>query len=78
MILRKCAPGKEEQIRVIFEKQPFGELERTQAPLFEETGRSNSRLYGCDHSCDSSVIWSRTRTCRAIASRIPRAAASQV
>ncbi len=28
MILRKCAPGKEEQIRVIFEKQPFGELER--------------------------------------------------
>jgi len=28
LILRKCAPGKEEQIRVIFEKQPFGELER--------------------------------------------------
>jgi len=28
MILRKCAPGKEKQIRVIFEKQPFGELER--------------------------------------------------
>src|ERR1700681_3268601 len=28
LILRKCAPGKEKQIRVIFEKQPFGELER--------------------------------------------------
>jgi transcriptional regulator with XRE-family HTH domain len=28
LILRKCAPGKEEQIRAIFEKQPFGELER--------------------------------------------------
>ena len=28
LILRKCAPGKEDQIRVIFEKQPFGELER--------------------------------------------------
>src|SRR5690349_15479000 len=28
LILRKCAPGKENQIRVIFEKQPFGELER--------------------------------------------------
>ena len=28
MILRKCAPDKEKQIRVIFEKQPFGELER--------------------------------------------------
>jgi hypothetical protein len=28
LILRKCKPGKEKQIRVIFEKQPFGELER--------------------------------------------------
>jgi transcriptional regulator with XRE-family HTH domain len=28
LILRKCAPGKEKQIRMIFEKQPFGELER--------------------------------------------------
>jgi len=28
LILRKCAPGKEKEIRAIFEKQPFGELER--------------------------------------------------
>ncbi len=28
LILRKCTPEKEKQIRVIFEKQPFGELER--------------------------------------------------
>jgi transcriptional regulator with XRE-family HTH domain len=28
LILRKCVPAKEKQIRVIFEKQPFGELER--------------------------------------------------
>jgi transcriptional regulator with XRE-family HTH domain len=28
LILRKCAPDKEKQIRMIFEKQPFGELER--------------------------------------------------
>src|SRR5712664_1605741 len=28
LILRKCSPAKEKQIRVIFEKQPFGELER--------------------------------------------------
>ncbi len=28
LILRKCAPDKAEQIRAIFEKQPFGELER--------------------------------------------------
>ena len=28
LILRKCAPDKEKQIRTIFEKQPFGELER--------------------------------------------------
>jgi transcriptional regulator with XRE-family HTH domain len=28
LILRKCAPNKEKQIRAIFEKQPFSELER--------------------------------------------------
>jgi transcriptional regulator with XRE-family HTH domain len=28
LILGKCAPAKEKQIREIFEKQPFGELER--------------------------------------------------
>lgn len=28
LIVRKCAPGKEKQIRAIFEKQPFGELEQ--------------------------------------------------
>jgi transcriptional regulator with XRE-family HTH domain len=28
LILRKCVPGKEKQVRAIFEKQPFGELER--------------------------------------------------
>jgi transcriptional regulator with XRE-family HTH domain len=28
LILRKCAPDQEEQIRAIFERQPFGEVER--------------------------------------------------
>jgi transcriptional regulator with XRE-family HTH domain len=28
LILRKCAPGKERQVRAIVEKEPFGELER--------------------------------------------------
>jgi transcriptional regulator with XRE-family HTH domain len=28
LILRKCAPDQKKQIRAIFEKQPFGELER--------------------------------------------------
>jgi transcriptional regulator with XRE-family HTH domain len=28
LVLRKCAPGKRQEIRAIFEKQPFGELER--------------------------------------------------
>ena len=28
LILSKCAPDKERQVRAIFEKQPFGELER--------------------------------------------------
>ncbi len=28
LILRKCVPGKEKQVRAIFEKEPFGEFER--------------------------------------------------
>ena len=28
LILRKCRPKKEAQVREIFEQQPFGELER--------------------------------------------------
>jgi hypothetical protein len=28
LILRKCVPDKREQVRAIFERQPFGELER--------------------------------------------------
>ena len=28
LVLRKCAPRKAKQVRAIFEKQPFGELER--------------------------------------------------
>ena len=28
MLLRKCKPHKEKQIRAVFEKQPFGEVER--------------------------------------------------
>ncbi|HMI31364.1 MAG TPA: hypothetical protein VK527_06460 [Candidatus Limnocylindrales bacterium] len=28
LILRKCSPAKEEEIRAIFEKEPFGEFER--------------------------------------------------
>ena len=27
LVLRKCAPGKESEVRAIFEKDPFGELE---------------------------------------------------
>ena len=56
LILRKCAVGKEKQVRAIFEKQPLGELERlvTQKLLDvvkrvakEELGRENwLRLVG--------------------------------
>jgi len=28
VVLRKCSPAEEKQVRVIFERQPFGELER--------------------------------------------------
>jgi len=48
LILRKCAPAKEKQIRAIFEKQPFGELERrvTQKALMwsKELPRTNCQV----------------------------------
>ena len=28
LVLRKCTPGKQQEIRAVFEKHPFGELER--------------------------------------------------
>lgn len=28
LVLRKCKPGRQKEIRAVFEKQPFGELER--------------------------------------------------
>jgi transcriptional regulator with XRE-family HTH domain len=28
LVLRKCKPGRQEQMRAIFERQPFGEIER--------------------------------------------------
>src|SRR5207302_1310121 len=40
LILRKCAPGKEKQIRAIFEKQPFGELERLVTQKLLDVGKS--------------------------------------
>ena len=63
LILRKCAPEKHQQVRAIFEKQPFGELERlvTQKLLdvikgvareeleSEEWLRSVARLSGRSH-----------------------------
>jgi len=39
LILRKCAPGKEKQIRAIFEKQPFGELERLVTQKLLDVGK---------------------------------------
>jgi transcriptional regulator with XRE-family HTH domain len=50
LLLAKCRPGKRAQIRAIFEKEPFGELERlitqklvdvVQALAKEELGREN-------------------------------------
>ena len=39
LILRKCTPEKEKQIRAIFEKQPFGELERLVTQKLLEVAR---------------------------------------
>jgi len=43
LILRKCAPTKEKQIRVIFEKQPFGELERLVTPKAPGCGQESRK-----------------------------------
>ena len=42
LILRKCNPDKENQVRAIFEKQPFGELERLVTPKDRKSTRLNS------------------------------------
>ncbi len=46
LILRKCDPGKRKQVRLIFEKEPFGELERlvTQKLLDVAKGVSQEEL----------------------------------
>jgi transcriptional regulator with XRE-family HTH domain len=43
LILRKCAPGKEKEIRAIFEKQPFGELERLVAQKLLDVSKRIAR-----------------------------------
>jgi transcriptional regulator with XRE-family HTH domain len=47
LILQKCAPDKREQVRGIFEKQPFGELERliTQKVLDVSKRLANQELH---------------------------------
>jgi transcriptional regulator with XRE-family HTH domain len=46
LILRKCVPAKQQEIRSIFERQPFGELERlvTQKLLDVVSGVARSEL----------------------------------
>jgi len=48
LILRKCNPERQKHVRAIFEKQPFGELERlvTQTLLTWSSAwrRTNSRM----------------------------------
>ena len=39
LILRKCSPDKEKEVRAIFEKQPFGELERLVAQKLLDVAR---------------------------------------
>ena len=43
LILRKCAPGSRQQIRSIFEKQPFGELERLVTQKLLDVAREITR-----------------------------------
>jgi len=43
LILRKCEPHKRKQIRTIFEKEPFGELERLVTQKLLEVAKSVAR-----------------------------------
>jgi transcriptional regulator with XRE-family HTH domain len=48
LILRKCAPDREKEVRRIFEKEPFGELERlVTQKLIEVAGGLNMSLENC-------------------------------
>jgi len=43
LMLRKCAPDKQEQVRAIFEKEPFGELERLVAQKLLDVAKRVAR-----------------------------------
>ncbi|HEX9278996.1 MAG TPA: helix-turn-helix transcriptional regulator [Gemmatimonadales bacterium] len=45
LLLRKCSPEKTEQIRVLFERQPFGELERLVTQKLLDVAKHDTDVY---------------------------------
>jgi transcriptional regulator with XRE-family HTH domain len=61
LILQKCTPDKREQVRAIFEKQPFGELERLITQKVLDVAK---RLARTSASASSSFWIPTSSTCR--------------
>jgi transcriptional regulator with XRE-family HTH domain len=55
LILRKCTPEKQQQVRAIFAKQPFGELERLVTQKLLDVAKRVAR-----EELESEVKWLRT------------------
>jgi transcriptional regulator with XRE-family HTH domain len=55
LILRKCAPEKQQQVQAIFAKQPFGELERLVTQKLLDVAKRVAR-----EELESEVKWLRT------------------
>jgi transcriptional regulator with XRE-family HTH domain len=60
LVLRKCRPSRQRQMRAIFEKQPFGELEQLVTRTLIEVVRDEARA----HADDDVWVHSLARTGR--------------
>ncbi len=55
LVLRKCRPARQRQMRAIFEKQPFGELEQLVTRTLIEVVRDEARGHAHDDSWVRSI-----------------------
>ncbi|MEO7649979.1 MAG: helix-turn-helix transcriptional regulator [Bryobacteraceae bacterium] len=70
-ILRKCDPGRQKQLRAIFEKDPFGELERLVAQKMLDVAKRVAREELSNENWLQLVARLSNRTCEQIRAIIP-------
>ncbi len=64
LVLRKCRPARQRQMRAIFEKQPFGELERLVTRTLIDVVRAEARVHAHDETWVRSIAKTGSNTYR--------------